>query len=227
MDFVTNRPLKKGRRLQQALARQAAAAALALEEDAELGDDKGDLNTIAQVTMKYNSARGYLAALQVLYEQQKALGQNPGPPPKHLGIRCLQRLLVRSKWATDQRERADRGENTIKDSYLPSQIPDHTRAAWECSNPSIGLRTQVDFLLGNHMLLRSSNRRPLELCDCFFLDLQNEGLHDGEAKLPVRILVITMNRSKTNQQGNKEYGAAMRHRDPFCCLIGQLAIWLF
>jgi hypothetical protein len=65
MDFVTNRPLKKGRRLQQALARQAAAA-LALAEDAELCDDKGDLNTIAQVTMKYNSARGYLAALQVL-----------------------------------------------------------------------------------------------------------------------------------------------------------------
>jgi hypothetical protein len=43
MDFVTNRPLKKGQRLQQALARQ----------DAELGDDKGDLNTIAQVTRRF------------------------------------------------------------------------------------------------------------------------------------------------------------------------------
>jgi hypothetical protein len=101
---------------------------------------------------------------------------------------------------------------------------DHTRAAWECSNPSIGLRIQVDFLLENHMLLRFSNRRALELCDCFSLNLQNKGLHNGETKLPMRILVIIVNRSKTNQYGNKEYGATMRHRDPFCCLIGQFVM---
>jgi hypothetical protein len=77
------------------------------------------------------------------------------------------------------------------------------------------------------MLLRSSNRRPLDLSHCFYLDLENEVLQDGIAKLPIRILMVTMNQSKTNQHGNMEYGATMRHRDPLCCLIGQLAFWLF
>jgi hypothetical protein len=138
----------------------------------------------------------------------------------------LEYYLTRSKWAKHQRERADRGENTIKDSYLPSQIPDHTRAAWGLDNPAIGLRTQVDFLLDNHMLLRSSNSRPLDLSHSFYLDLENEVLQDGTAKLPVRILVVMINQSKTNQHGNMEYGATVRHRDPLYCLIGQLAFWL-
>jgi hypothetical protein len=139
----------------------------------------------------------------------------------------LERYLTRSKWAKNRRERADRGENTIKNSYLPLQIPDHTRAAWGLNNPAIGLRAQIDFLLGNHMLLLSSNRRPLDLYHCFYPDLENEIPRDGITKLLVRILVITMNQSKTNQHGNMEYGATMRHRDPLCCLIGQLAFWLF
>jgi hypothetical protein len=77
------------------------------------------------------------------------------------------------------------------------------------------------------MLLRSSNRRPLDLSHCFYLDLENEVLQDGIAKLPVCILVVTMNQSKTNQHGNMEYGATMRHRDPLCYLISRLAFWLF
>ncbi|KAM4055758.1 centromere DNA-binding protein complex CBF3 subunit, domain 2 domain-containing protein [Hirsutella rhossiliensis] len=49
-------------------------------------------------------------------------------------------------------------ESTLKLQY--NTIPDHTN---------------VDFLLGNHMLLRSGNRLPMELADCFPLDLPNEG----------------------------------------------------
>jgi hypothetical protein len=35
--------------------------------------------------------------------------------------------------------------------------------------------TNLDFLLGNTMLLRQSNRLPLELLDLFSLDLPKEG----------------------------------------------------
>ena len=39
------------------------------------------------------------------------------------------------------------------------------------------LRTKVDFLLGNSMLLRTSNRLPMELLDLFALDLPREGVN--------------------------------------------------
>jgi hypothetical protein len=168
-----------------------------------------------------------MSAILGLYDEQVLLGDNPAPKPKGLGLKCLERELIRSKWARDQKERVDRGENTIKDSYLPSQIPDHTRAVWQHPNLALALRTQVGFLLGSHMLLRSSNRLPLDLSQCFYLDLENEALQNGQAKLPARIQVVCMNYGKTNHHGNKEYGAAMRYRDPLCCLVGQLAMWLF
>ena len=37
------------------------------------------------------------------------------------------------------------------------------------------LRTQVDFLLGNSMLLRLSNQLPIELADLFLMPLPKEG----------------------------------------------------
>ncbi|KAM4065624.1 centromere DNA-binding protein complex CBF3 subunit [Hirsutella rhossiliensis] len=65
-------------------------------------------------------------------------------------------------------------ESTLKLQY--NTIPDHTNVAWsERREIACALRTQVDFLLGNHMLLRSGNRLPMELADCFPLDLPNEG----------------------------------------------------
>ncbi|KJZ68003.1 hypothetical protein HIM_12609 [Hirsutella minnesotensis 3608] len=73
------------------------------------------------------------------------------------------------------------------------------------------------------MLLRSGNRLPMELADCFPLDLPNEGL-----KVPgytTKALVVVMNCGKTNQHGRMEYGSALRHRDPRSCLVGALAFW--
>ncbi|XP_044717912.1 centromere DNA-binding protein complex CBF3 subunit [Hirsutella rhossiliensis] len=64
-------------------------------------------------------------------------------------------------------------ESTLKLQY--NTIPDHTNVAWSEREIACALRTQVDFLLGNHMLLRSGNRLPMELADCFPLDLPNEG----------------------------------------------------
>ncbi|XP_044720179.1 uncharacterized protein HRG_06768 [Hirsutella rhossiliensis] len=51
-------------------------------------------------------------------------------------------------------------ESTLKLQY--NTIPDHTNVAWSEREIACALRTQVDFLLGNHMLLRSGNRLPME-----------------------------------------------------------------
>jgi hypothetical protein len=54
-----------------------------------------------------------------------------------------------------------------------------TRAVWrDALGPRTleqSLRTNLDFLFGNTMLLRQSNRLPLELPDLFSLDLPKEG----------------------------------------------------
>lgn len=113
--------------------------------------------------LRYNTVRGYISATQRLYEQQKSQGLNPAPRPQGIALKTLKDNILRQAWAKSRRERTDRGEGTIRDAYSPSQIPDHTAAVWREREPrSVGcaLRTQVDFLLGDHMLLRSSNRLP-------------------------------------------------------------------
>lgn len=82
------------------------------------------------------------------------------------------------------------------------------------------LRTQVDFLFGNDMLLPPGNRLPMELTDCLDLDLPNEGL-----KVPryaTKALVVVIDCGKTNQHGRIEYGSTLRHRDPRSYLVSAL-----
>jgi hypothetical protein len=57
------------------------------------------------------------------------------------------------------------------------------------------------------MLLRLSNRLPIELPDLFSMPLPGEGPQD--------------------QHGRLEYGAALRHRDHRSCLVGALAAYFF
>jgi hypothetical protein len=56
-----------------------------------------------------------------------------------------------------------------------------TKAVWRNAlgprTSEQSLRTNLDFLFGNAMLLRQSNRLSLELPDIFSLDLPKEGLN--------------------------------------------------
>jgi hypothetical protein len=190
--------------------------------------DSGDEDRSFESSLKlqYNTVRSYVSAIQKLYDVQRTRGMNPAPRPQSVALKAMQKSILRMTWARKHSEYADRGENTIKDSYTPSQIPAHTSAVWnESKQIACALRTQVDFLLGNHMLLRSSNRRPLEFPDCFCLELPNEGIKDKDRV--TRAFVVVMNRGKTNQHGRLEYGACLRHRDPLACLVGALGFWLF
>ena len=170
--------------------------------------------------------RGYVSAIQKLYDEQKSRGINPAARPQGVALKALKRSIMATTWGRKRKEFTDRGVGTLRDVYTPAQIPDHTTVAWsERKEVACALRTQVDFLFGNHMLLRSSNRLPMELPDCFPLELSSEGF-----KTPghtTKALVVVMNCGKTNQHGRMEYGSALRHRDPRSCLIGALSFWFF
>ncbi|KJZ70438.1 hypothetical protein HIM_10176 [Hirsutella minnesotensis 3608] len=176
--------------------------------------------------LQSNTVRGYVSAIQKLYDEQKSRGVNPAARPQGVALKALKRSILATTWARKRKEYTDRGVGTLTDVYAQEQIPDHTNVAWsERMEIACALKTQVDFLFGNHMLLRSGNRLSIELADCFPLDLPNEGL-----KVPgytTKALVVVMNCGKTNQHGRMEYGSALRHRDPRPCLVGALAFWFF
>jgi hypothetical protein len=178
--------------------------------------------------LQYSTVRLYSSAIINLYAQQKTRGENPAPHPNGLAKKALMRHILRETASRSRQEWADRILNTIKDGYSPSKIPEHTAVAWRFSDVNSGFRTNVDFLFGNHMLLRSSNRLGLELADCFCLDLPKEGIKmEAAGGVPTKAFVVLMNQGKTNQHGRVEYGSCLRHRNPEACLVGQLAFWFF
>ena len=79
----------------------------------------------------------------------------------------------------------------IRDGYTERQITTLTGAAWVCGGGGGGavkqhFQTQLDFLLGNTMLMRLSNQLLLELPDLFMIPLKNEGTQgDGWAMVAV------------------------------------------
>lgn len=196
-----------------------------LEEEQEEGEEEeeeeGD-TFHSELKLQYNSIRGYISAIQKLFEEQQNEGMNPAPRPQGLLLKTLKQGVLRQVYERHRAEFADMGEGTLR----PAHIARHSDAAWRHRNPAIGLRTNVDFLLGNHMLLRSGNRRPLELADCFCLGLPNEGVKDSH-RAPTRAFLVLMKNGKTNQHGRTQYGSCLRHRDPQSCLVGQLAFWFF
>ncbi|KAL2141917.1 hypothetical protein VTI28DRAFT_1802 [Corynascus sepedonium] len=202
-----------------------------LESELESDFNKvGVASTADSSTLKlrYTTVWLYSNAIINLYAQQKARGENPAPHPNGVTKKALIRYILREATSQSRREWTDRMLSSTKDSYSPSKILEHTAAAWRFSDVNSGFRTNVDFLFGNHMLLRSTNRLALELADCFCLELPKEGPKtSGERSSPTKVLVVLMNQGKTNQHGQVEYGSCLRHRDPEACLVGQLAFWLF
>jgi hypothetical protein len=106
-------------------------------------DDDKDVGK-TRLQLQYNTVRGYLSAIRKLYEWQKSSGVNPAPRPDGVMFKALLKSILSTKAFKRRKEYADRGAGTIKDSYLPSQIPDHTAAVWlERKEVACALRTQV------------------------------------------------------------------------------------
>ena len=72
------------------------------------------------------------------------------------------------------------------------------------------------------MLLRLSNRLPIELADLFLIPLPKEGTR-GDSWC----LVAVIDQGKTNQHGRLEYSAVLRHHDYRSYLVGALTAYFF
>ena len=201
---VAARAPRKGRRLQEEKKRKAAAAlcdgrkkrAKSAAKGAEVqerhGDEGGDGGNCvfegdddddcSGLVLMYNSVRAYVSAINELWAHQTSKGLHNAPQPQRVAIKALQTSIVRGEHQRRRNEFADRGLGTIMDGYVASQIPDLTHKVW---TRSLGenvaeqhFRTWVDFLFGNSMLLRLSNRLPMELPDLFSISFPKEG-RDG------------------------------------------------
>jgi hypothetical protein len=187
------------------------------------GDDDDEQSDLV---LMYNSVRGYVSAIKELWSYQTSQGLHSAPQPKRVALKALETSIIQGEHTRRREEFADRGISTFRDGYLASQIPDLSRQVY---SETLGkgmaeqaLRTQLDFLLANSILLRLSNRLPMELADLFLMPLPKEGPRgDGWC------LVAVMDQGKTNQHGRLEYGAALRHRDYRSCVVGALAAYLF
>ncbi|XP_044714559.1 centromere DNA-binding protein complex CBF3 subunit [Hirsutella rhossiliensis] len=111
--------------------------------------------------LQYNTVRGYVSAIQKLYDEQKSR-ESILRPGHRSGTEGAQTQHSCNDLEPEEEGIHGQGVGTLRDVYAPAQIPDHTNVAWSEREIACALRTQVDFLLGNHMLLRSGNRLPME-----------------------------------------------------------------
>ena len=127
----------------------------------------------------YNSVRGYVSAIMELWNYQVSAKLHSSPSPHHVAVKALKTSIARGQHARRRAEFEDRGISTIRDGYTAKQIPNMTRAVWRNTlgprTSEQSFRTNLDFLFGHTMLLRQSNRLPLELPDLFSMDLPREG----------------------------------------------------
>jgi hypothetical protein len=127
----------------------------------------------------YNIVRGYCSAINELWAHQTSLSLHSAARPQRVALTALKTSITRGQHQRRRAEFEDRGLATIRDGYTALQIPDLTRQVW---GQSLGanyteqlFRTQLCFLFGNSMLLRLSNRLPIELLDLFSMPLPNKG----------------------------------------------------
>lgn len=239
---VASRAPRKGNRLREEKERKRKAGlqgqnqppkrrrgndTLAVDASNHLIVEGEDDDEQSELVLMYNTVRGYVSAIKELWAYQTSQGLHDAPEPKRVALKALELSIIRGEHARCREESTDRGVSKSSDGYLASQIPDLHRQVW---SESLGkgtveqaLRTQVDFLLGNSMLLRPNNRLPMELADLFLMPLPKEGTNNSSGWC----LVAVIDQGKTNRNGRLEYGAALRHRDYRSCLIGALAAYFF
>jgi hypothetical protein len=147
--------------------------------DSDGGDRGGERSSLF---LMYNTVRGYVSAVNELWKVQTSQGLHNSPMPVNVALNALKTSVVRREHHRRREEFADRGESTIQDGYTVAQIPQVHDKVWSLEvggerAVEQALRTKVDFLFGNSMLLRSSNRLPMELPDLFSVDLPREGVN--------------------------------------------------
>lgn len=154
-----------------------------------------DDESCSDLVLMYNTVRGYCSAVNELWAHQTSIGLHSADRPQRVALTALKTSIVRGEHKRRRDEFVDRGLATIRDGYTASQIPDLTQKVWQ---QSLGancveqlFRTQLSFLFGNSMLLRLSNRLPIELPDLFSLPLPREGPKGVWLPLWIKVCLLT------------------------------------
>jgi hypothetical protein len=128
----------------------------------------------------YNTVRGYVSAVNELWTHETSRGLHNSPKPERAAMKALKTPIAQREHARRRAEFVDHGIATIQDGYTASQIPMLHQKVWTLSlsghNAKMSLRTYVNFLFRNAMLLRSSSRLLMELLDLFLMSLPREGI---------------------------------------------------
>lgn len=74
-------------------------------------------------------------------------------------------------------------------------------------------------------MLRGESIRTLELADLLMKDY--EPLNRGEGVGVNKMLICVLGGGKTHRDGQAQFGASYRHKDPLLCPIGSLALYFF
>ncbi|EED17237.1 hypothetical protein TSTA_022910 [Talaromyces stipitatus ATCC 10500] len=181
---VASRPPRRGQRLKAERKRKRTAAEVLSEGPPskrkrekisvpsmafeELPVESDDDEACSELVLIYNTAH------------QTSLGLHNAARPQRVAMTALKTSIARGQHQRQYDEFTDCGLATIRDGYVASQIPNLTRKVWaQCLGQNQieqQFHTQLCFLFGNSMLLRLSNRLPMELPGLFSMPLPNEGL---------------------------------------------------
>lgn len=111
----------------------------------------------------------------------------------------------------------DRLVGTIKDTYKPDQIPIIVRGLWRHRankedmlktkalttkrESHTALRTSVDFLMGNYILLQGDEWLQIEAGDLCYMVLNGEGLSLYDYPFKFMLFNLFMGKGKMRQEG--------------------------
>jgi hypothetical protein len=176
-----------------------------------------------ETRLSWRSVRGYVTALTDLYRTQKAMGMNSHASPREDSVREYLKTLQRKDAQREKEQFADKGRDTLLDSYTEDEFESVCRELWAkgaASSPECHFRTLVDILLGHYMLTRGGDRRAAEISDLFTFEFKGEG--------PTRCmpLIFTTRAGKQNQHGRLETIGALRNRKLLTCMLSGLAFYL-
>ena len=181
-------------------------------------------------TLGSEAVKQYVKGMIDLYALQKAQGINTNAHPRGRVLKATLKSRELHEAERRKTEYVDRGIGTLLDGYSEGELIEFVRYCWvgyETQgrvNPRTTegfLRTVADFLFAHHTLVRGENRRAAELADLFCLTLANEGPTECPA------MVMLMDNGKTNQHGQRQYNAVVRHKNFLLCTLSHTAFYFF
>jgi len=99
----------------------------------------------SDICIQYNTVRGYVSAINELWQTQTSQGLNSAPRPQGIAMKALKESIIRGQLAKSRAEFDDRGIGTIKDGYIAEQVTDLTYQVWRWTDNKY---TSIPSLIG-------------------------------------------------------------------------------